>query len=198
MGRLGMKDTRQRIVEAGLKLFSEKGYLGATTKDIAKEAGTAEITLFRYFPSKEKLFEAVIRTYSFLPALRGLLEDARSLPYEDALVKVGKTFLDTLSKRRALIRIMFSEFPLYPSMAQKIYRDCLDEMFQTLASYFTELQAEGVLRRFDPAYGARAFLGMFFSFFTAQEFHLRKKLTDKELERLIREYVDIFVKGTVN
>ena len=48
--------TRDKILEAALFLFSKKGYLGATTKEIAKEAGIAELTLFRHFASKEKLF----------------------------------------------------------------------------------------------------------------------------------------------
>ncbi len=60
--------TKDRILKTGLKLFSKKGYLGATTKEIAKTAGIAEITLFRHFSSKERLFEEVINAYSFLPA----------------------------------------------------------------------------------------------------------------------------------
>jgi AcrR family transcriptional regulator len=67
------KDTREKILEAVLKLFSMKGYLGATTTEIAEKAGIAELTLFRHFTSKDKLFEEVMSVYSFLPALKGLL-----------------------------------------------------------------------------------------------------------------------------
>lgn len=191
------KDTRHRIVESALRLFSERGYLSATTKDIAKEAGIAEVTLFRYFQSKESLFEEVINTYSFLPMLKGLVEEVKALPYKDALKEIAHRFLDTLHMRKGLVRIMFSEITLYPAKTRQIHRRLLSEMFETLAAYFRRLQAQGILRRFEPNSGARAFLGMFFSFFIAQEFHLRGKLKKHELESLIGEYVEIFIKGTV-
>ena len=47
-----MRDTRDKILDASLALFSKKGFLGATTKEIAKKAGVAELTLFRHFSSK--------------------------------------------------------------------------------------------------------------------------------------------------
>ncbi|MBI4824578.1 MAG: TetR/AcrR family transcriptional regulator [Nitrospirae bacterium] len=191
------KDTRQRLIDAGLKLFSERGYLGAVTKDIAKEAGIAEVTLFRYFPSKESLLEEVIKTYSFLPALKGLLREIDALPYKDALTKIAERFLSTLSERKELIRIMHSEIPKYPSKTRQIYHGLINETFTTLASYFSEQEKKGVLRRFEPRYGARAFLGMFFSLFTSQELMLRKKLSKQESKKIIAELVEIFAKGTL-
>ncbi|MEM2265151.1 MAG: helix-turn-helix domain-containing protein [Nitrososphaerota archaeon] len=59
-------ETEDKLLQAALELFSEKGYLGATTKEIAKRAGVSELTLFRHFKSKENLFTAVLNRYSFL------------------------------------------------------------------------------------------------------------------------------------
>ena len=56
--------TRETILAAALRRFSQRGFLGATTRRIAGEAGVAEVTLFRHFGSKEKLFGEVIRVYS--------------------------------------------------------------------------------------------------------------------------------------
>ena len=47
--------TRERIVDAAMKLFDDKGFERATTRDIAREAGIATGTLFNYFRSKEAL-----------------------------------------------------------------------------------------------------------------------------------------------
>ena len=91
------QSTRSKILETALRLFSQRGYLGATTKEIAKEAGIAEVTLFRHFSSKERLFEEVLNTYSFLPALKGLLPEIVKIPYEDALIVIAKKFLETLN-----------------------------------------------------------------------------------------------------
>jgi len=192
------KDTRDKILEAGLKLFSKKGFLGATTKEIAKKAGVAELTLFRHFSTKERLFEEMINTYSFLPALRGLIPELKGLEYEDALRLIAVRFLDRLYERRDLIGLMHSEKHLYPAKVKEIYHNFIDEMFRTLASYFRDLQGRGILRDFDPELGARAFLGMFFSFFNAREFLMKKDTARDDTDKVVREFVEIFVRGTIS
>lgn len=190
------KDTRKRILEAGLTLFSKKGYLGATTKEIAAMASVAEVTLFRHFSSKEVLFNEMINTYSFLPALKGMLPKISRLDYRNALHEIAKKFLQRLSERRELIRIMHSEIHLYPVSVKKMYHNFIDEIFKTLASYFRALQKKRVLKGFDPELGARAFLGMFFAFFNAQEFLSRKEIKAMDTDTVIREFIEIFISGT--
>ncbi|MCX5885004.1 MAG: TetR/AcrR family transcriptional regulator [Proteobacteria bacterium] len=189
-------ETRGKILKTGLKLFSKKGYLGTTTKEIARDAGIAEVTLFRHFPSKEKLFEEVINTYSFLPALKELLPEIEKLPYEDGLRVIARNFLNTLALRKNLIRIMHSEIPQYPETIQKIYHALIDEILKTLASYFSEMQKRGILRMFDTELSARAFLGMFLSYFNARHFLMRKKYQNSDTNMVIREYVSLFTLGT--
>jgi AcrR family transcriptional regulator len=189
--------TRDRILESALKLFSKKGYLGATTKDIARGAGIAEVTLFRHFSSKERLFEQVINTYSFLPVLRGLLPEISEMPHERALIVIARRFLDTLNSRKDMIQIMQSEMRRYPEKIYKIYHDFLDEMVKTLGSYFQRMQKENILRKFDTESGARAFLGMFFSYFNAKEFHMFKKYKEMNTDKIIKEFIDIFLRGTL-
>ncbi|MBU1669882.1 MAG: TetR/AcrR family transcriptional regulator [Actinobacteria bacterium] len=48
--------TRTQIMDAALRRFSEKGYLGATTADIAAEAGVSEKTIFDLFGDKKTLY----------------------------------------------------------------------------------------------------------------------------------------------
>jgi AcrR family transcriptional regulator len=180
-----------------LRLFSKKGYLGATTKELAKEAGIAEVTLFRHFPSKERLFEEVLNTYSFLPILKGLLPEISKMSLQKALTVIAKRFLDALDSRKEMIQIMNSEMRRYPEKIYRIYHGFIDEMIRTLASYFHAMHKEGKLRKFDTESGARAFLGMFFSYYNAREFYMFKKYKDIDTERIIKEFVDIFLRGTL-
>jgi len=189
-------NTRGRLLKTGLKLFSKKGYLGTTTKEIARDAGIAEVTLFRHFPSKEKLFEEVINNYSFLPALKELLPEIEKLPYEDGLRMIAKNFLNTLALRKNLIRIMHSEIPQYPDKIKEIYHSLIDEVRKTLASYFADMQKRGTVRKFDPELSARAFLGMFLSYFNAENFLMRKKHKCVDTDVVIREFVSLFARGT--
>ncbi len=191
------RDTRHKILETGLRLFSRNGYLGTPTKEIAKHAGISEVTLFRYFHSKEKLFEEMILTYSFLPTLKDLVVEVRGMEYRDALSEIAKRFLERLYERRELIRIMHLEIHRYPSKVKMIYHNFIDEIVGTLASYFRDLQARGKVRKFNPEIGALAFLGMLFSYFNTQEIVLKKKVECKERERVIIGFVEIFVEGTV-
>ena len=190
------RDTREKILEAGLKLFSEKGFLGATTREISQLAGVAELTLFRHFSTKERLFEEMINRYSFLPALRGLLPSLEGVSYRTALSEIAGKFLVQLQDRRDLVRIMMKEMYLYPAQIRTIYHNFIDVLVGTLASYFRRLQEEGALRAFNPEAAARAFLGMFFSYFCTQEILMLKYEGTVDSETIIREYVDIFVSGT--
>jgi AcrR family transcriptional regulator len=191
------KDTKEKILDAGLSLFSKKGYLGATTKEIAKKAGVAELTLFRHFSSKERLFEEAIKRRSFLPTLKGLLPELKDLGYADALIQIANRYLERLSERRELIKIMHSEIHLYPAKVKEIQQNFVGEIVGTLASYFRGLQERGALKDFDPELGARAFLSMFFSYFTSQEFMMDKKHRFADRDEVTREFVKIFVSGTM-
>ena len=106
--------TQQRLLAATLKTISEKGYLGATTREIAREAQVTELTLFRHFGTKKKLFEELLRNHTFLPRLKELLPELEGLPYEDGLKLIASRFLLSLKERKSMVKIMYSEVTIYP------------------------------------------------------------------------------------
>lgn len=189
--------TREKILAAALKLFSQRGFLGAATRQIAREAGVAEVTLFRHFGSKEKLFEAVIRGRSFLPAMKGILPGLEQVGYEEALLTIARRFLATLDERSDLIRIMLSERHSYPAAVKDIFRGMLGEVFALLAGYFRRLQCGGTLRAFDPDEAARAFLGALFAYVHGLGFFFEDTADRRRRERFAAEFVRLFVEGTL-
>ena len=194
---MSKNNTKQRILDAALELISERGYNGTTTREIAKEAGVTEITLFRHFGTKENLFEELLKRFSFLPELRSLLPEIRRLPYEAALVQVGVRFLEALNKRKKFVRIMISEITVYPDKVKEVYYRFIEEIIQTLAVLFVELQKQEVLRELSGDIAARAFLGMFFSYFHIEEIIRGNVISQKEKEKIVTEFVNIFVHGTL-
>ena len=58
--RMHGTDRRQQLIETALDVFSRKGFDGATTKEIAVEAGVTEAIIFRHFPTKQALYAAVV------------------------------------------------------------------------------------------------------------------------------------------
>ena len=55
---------KQEILDTALKLFGEKGYEKTSITDIAKTIGVAQGLGYRYFPSKEALFDSAIEQYA--------------------------------------------------------------------------------------------------------------------------------------
>jgi len=190
--------TKEKILDATITLVSEKGYLGATTREIAHRAGVTELTLFRHFGSKENLFELCVESRSFLPDLREILPDLDGLPYEEALQTLGRGFLLSLKERKQMVMIMQSEMARYPGKMRRMYGQLMDEILKTLATYFTALQKKGALRDFPPQLAARMFLGMLFSYFRTEEIMRGTDITKGgRMDAAVKGVVDIFIHGTI-
>ncbi len=193
-----MKETTQeKILEAALKLFSEKGFLGATTKEIAKRAGISEVTLFRYFKTKEQLFIQVLEYYSFLPRLKEVLEKVKDDSLEIALESIAQNFLEVLRTKKALIQIIQSEIFRYPEIIKKTFIFIIEKIFKDLALYFEDLQKKEVIKKEIPSILlAQAFLGLFFSYFDKIELKGISFFNIEE-EKVLKIYIEIFLKGVL-
>ena len=192
-----LKNTKQHLLEATLKLISEKGYLGATTREIALEAGVTELTLFRHFGSKERLFEELLKSYTFLPKLKELLPELEGLPYEEALELIATRFLLTLKDRKAMIKIMYSEVTIYPDKIRAVYNGFVDEMRSTLAGFFEGLKRRGIIKDVSPEMAARVFLWILFSYFRSEEIMRPGGMKKDVMDQHVRQIIDIFTHGTL-
>ena len=193
-------ETNEQLLRATLKLISEKGYLGATTREIAQEAGVTELTLFRHFGSKEMLFEELLKSYTFLPKLKELLPEIEGLTCEQSLTTIARRFLLTLKERKPMISILYSEVTTYPEKIRTVYNNFIDEMRATLAGYFEVLQNRGILKMtISPEIAARVFLWILFSYFRSEEIMRGGSgMTKQKLDKNVGEIVKIFMHGTVN
>src|SRR5689334_4007471 len=60
--RMNCDERKDQILAAVRKVFARKGVEGATTKELAKEAGVSEALLFKHYPNKEALYRAMLAT----------------------------------------------------------------------------------------------------------------------------------------
>ncbi len=81
---------RQAILEAGLTVFSEAGFKGATLDRIASEADLSKPNLLYYYPSKEAIYDALLQDLleTWLDPLHAL--DAQGEPVEEILAYVRR------------------------------------------------------------------------------------------------------------
>jgi AcrR family transcriptional regulator len=97
-------ETEQKILDAALKLFSEKGYAGATTRVIAVEAGFTEMTVYTKFKTKQNLFNQVM-IYGM-----GKLYENESMLFIDKEFEDPLDFLETYVRNLAELVLNNLEF----------------------------------------------------------------------------------------
>lgn len=87
------KNTKEKILEASLELFSQKGIRETTIKDIAKEVGITEGAVYRHFKSKEEIVLGLFKQYSD-EFYNRLLEATQSgTSYKEKFYNTAKAFI---------------------------------------------------------------------------------------------------------
>jgi AcrR family transcriptional regulator len=91
-------ETKERILEAADRLIRGRGLARVRTREIAREAGVAEGTLYVHFPHKEDLFLAVVRknTPEFAESVRPELAGKRAL--DASLAEVARAAMGYYGK----------------------------------------------------------------------------------------------------
>jgi AcrR family transcriptional regulator len=96
--RADARRNRERLLEAAAAAFAAEG-LSVPLDEIARRAGVGPGTLYRHFPTKEALFEAVLHD-----RLQRLADDARALRSADDAAAALLGFIDRLVAEAALKR----------------------------------------------------------------------------------------------
>lgn len=102
------EERKKQILSSAIRVFARSTYHGATTKNIAEEAGVTEALLYRYFGSKRDMFtEAIHHTAGRLTEdLEELLEVHRDDPLQ-AITECVTYYVDVLESHRDLARMIF-------------------------------------------------------------------------------------------
>ncbi len=103
--------SRERILEAALECFSERGYDGATTREIARRAGVNLGLIKYYFDGKERLWrEAVTRTFDELrEGLADALQEAGAFDDRARLRLLMRRYVRWVAHHPEFIRLMHDE-----------------------------------------------------------------------------------------
>ncbi len=106
---------RERVLEAGLDLFGERGYHAASIAEIGERAGIAKSVLYHHFGSKAGLFEAIAETQT-----RDLLAHVASAlpsdPDEPRLQAGLDAYLSFFAERPAAWRLLLRDPPAEPAL----------------------------------------------------------------------------------
>jgi AcrR family transcriptional regulator len=119
--RLSPQERMPLILEAALAEFAERGYGGARMASVAVRAGIAKSLIYHYFPSKEELFRATVR--SFAQPLHAQV--AREIAASSAsvwdrlrgVIEFGYKRVEEAGRERQLFRVIVTEAELFPEVA---------------------------------------------------------------------------------
>lgn len=131
-------DTRAELLKAAAAVFSQHGFRGSTTRRIADAAGVNEVTLFRYFKSKEALLQEAIANCSEGPCAT-LLPETPSYP-EREIADWTASLIARLRSRSSIIRKCMSEIEERPEMIATAVSTPLRAASE-LAAYLRKLKA---------------------------------------------------------
>lgn len=108
--KAGAGDTREKILQAALETFAEKGFDGATTRDIAGRAGVQLGLLQYHFGGKQKLWQAAVDR-AFGEIASGLhLAEAAQEPDEIARVRAAiRAHVRYVARNPHFVRLMHDE-----------------------------------------------------------------------------------------
>jgi AcrR family transcriptional regulator len=191
-------ERRQQIIDGALKVFSTKGFIQATNKDVAEAAGINSAGLiYHYFADKADLLRAVIERYAPPFQLLTQSEEFKVLPLPAALTRFGLTYLNLTEdvKVGACMRVLISEALHNEEFAHTLGEIGPLRVWRLLSDYLARKMDEGQLRRIDPAIAARCFVGpLALQMLTRKIFHLTDA-SDIDSESLVRANVEIFVRG---
>jgi len=187
---------RQQIMEGARRVFLHDGFDGASVGDIVRAAGVSKGTLYAYFPSKEKLFEALIIEDRLKQAEALFTLDENEPDVVRVLRRLGMSFLDMLLSRDHLdfLRIVVGASTKFPQLGKVYFEAGPCNGANRLASYLRRLTEEGILFVEDPQLAARQFLDL-----CKTGIHLRMMLGDrtapapKEIEHNLDSAIKVFL-----
>lgn len=143
-------DKKSSILEAAEKLFSELGYEGASTRQIAKEAGANMAMINYYFGSKEGVFMEIMtrRIQGFKEELKTITKD--QLTGMEKLLKVVEGYATRILCNHALHKMMHRELSL-PQRPEMFYtvKNAMAENFQMIEHIINDGIADGSFRQVD-------------------------------------------------
>ena len=153
-------DTRTSILNAAALVFAQHGFRGSTTRRIADAAAVNEVTIFRYFGSKDALLQEAISQSNECELVNAL--PVTPVDPESELTLWCATVIDHLRSRQSMIRKCMSEMEERPEM-RSVAAATPVRVTSELCTYFRQLKSLGFTKDdFDAPAAAAMMMGAVF------------------------------------
>jgi AcrR family transcriptional regulator len=166
--RMAGDERRDQILQVAIKLFSQNGFRGTTTKKIAEHSGVSEAMVFRHFATKDELYSAILdRKFC---GMEGQIlpweadsEEKRSINEKDDFGVFYNFAVKAMLHHEENVDFMrllhFSKLEDH-LLSEMFFERFVSPLYEFLGSYIKQRQADGVFREMEPLMAVRSFLGM--------------------------------------
>jgi TetR/AcrR family transcriptional regulator, mexJK operon transcriptional repressor len=195
--RLKPKAKEQEVLDVATEYFLQHGYRGASINAMARSSGISKESIYRYFSSKQQLFEAVIgrELIEYRRSLHRLDATLRSMELRAALITVSETILGIITTDRtlALRRLIFDEATRSPEVGQHYYKIGPAQAYSVLENV---LETHAHQSDFDIPTLARHFTGLLSWRVTLErQCAVRSEPNPQEIAQIAEALVDDFMKA---
>ena len=188
MGPMG-SESKKRLLNAALELFSMYGYSRVTTKAIAYSAGVNEATLFRIFKKKRNLYIDVFNNFAVKPSPELLLGKVTYNLSSD-LTEIGEIITRLFLANSSIVKMSYSALETEIQEVVSELRQQIIDLGEILVPYFSEMKKRKRIKG-DPAELAPLFSNTVFAFSA----HSLKMEPAEALTAKVRTLSEIFAKG---
>jgi len=195
--RLAASDRKKQIIDISMKLFSEQGFDGTSTRQIADAAGINEAIIFRHFKTKEDLYWAVladrIERRGRNRRIKELLESDSDAG--EVLAAMAEIMLDRTADDTAVTRLLFYSALRNRELSDRFFQTYANEKFELLTDFFSRRIADGRFRAVNPVVAARSFMGMIVYHYLVHELLGGERYRPLDSRELAHEVTDLFLGG---
>ncbi|MES5926849.1 TetR/AcrR family transcriptional regulator [Bacillus cereus group sp. MG9] len=182
-------ERQMRILEAAVDMFGEKGYASTSTSEIAKRAGVAEGTIFRYYKTKKDLlFAVVMPTLTkfaapfFVQAFAKEIFKTEYESYEVLLRVIIQNRFEFAKKHFPMIKILIQEVPFQPELKSEIQQLIETELLVHFKKLIAKFQEEGEVIELPPSSVLRLTLSAVLGLLLTRFLLLPEEKWDDEVE----------------
>jgi AcrR family transcriptional regulator len=165
---------RERVLVAAQQALLNTSLNDLSMDDLARASDVSRGTLYRLFPGKPALLEAMVEAYSPFDAVRSILSERHDDPPQVVLPLIARAIAGVAGQRLGLMRAIFVEVTALSPAAVTALRPAFMGTIGALGAYMATQMGAGRLRSMHPLLAVQAFIGPVF-------FHL---LTRPVLERM--------------
>lgn len=153
-----------QILRVAVKLFSQRGFGGTTTREIARAAGVSEAMVFRHYATKHELYRAILDHKACSgDAMNPEAMVAEALKEKDDRAVFERLALGALEHHELdpeFQRLLLHSALEGHELAEMFFEKFVMRVYALLGGYIAERQRDGAMFKMDPALVVRAFIGM--------------------------------------